>query len=130
MSFARVLPTIALTLLAGCATVDVTKTAKGFFDPTRPDDVDILMSVPGRPFTELATVSTTNWNPNETAKMHNAIRAKTAPLGAHAVILTDSGIVVVRNSAKLWSTGFALRFADSGKPAEPPEQEPKQAQEK
>lgn len=28
---------LALTL-TGCATVDVTKTAKGFFEPTRPDD--------------------------------------------------------------------------------------------
>jgi hypothetical protein len=96
----------------GCATVDVTKTAKGFYEPTRPDDVDILMSRPDRSYVELATVSTTNWNPKETAKMHNAMRAKTAPLGAHAVVITDSGIVVVRNSAKLWSTGFALRYKD------------------
>jgi len=94
----------------GCATVDVTKTAKGFFEPTRPDDVEILMSRPARSYIELATVSTTNWDPSETAKMHNAIRAKTAPLGAHAVVITDSGVIVVRNSAKLWCTGFALRY--------------------
>ncbi|TWT45125.1 hypothetical protein RAS1_15470 [Phycisphaerae bacterium RAS1] len=105
---------ILLTTLAGCATVDVTKTAKGFYSPTRPDDVEILMSRPDRHYTELATVSTTNWDPSETAKMHNAIRAKSAPLGAHAVVITDSGVVVVRNSPKLWATGFALRFGDVG----------------
>jgi hypothetical protein len=57
--------------------------------------------------------------------MHNAIRAKTAPLGAHAVIITDSGIVVVRNAPKLWSTGFALRYSDQPSVAmnEPVEEE-------
>lgn len=94
----------------GCATVDVTKTARGFYAPTRPDDVEILMTRPPREFVELATVSTTNWDPKETAKMHNAMRAKSAPLGAQAVVITDSGVVVIRNSPKLWSTGFALRY--------------------
>lgn len=97
----------------GCATVDVTKTAKGFFSATRADDIDILMTVPKREYTELATISTTNWKPSETAKMHNAMRAKTAPLGAHAVIIMDSGIVVTRNRQYMWSTGVALRYKDS-----------------
>lgn len=109
---------LALTL-TGCATVDVTKTAKGFFEPTRPDDVEILMSRPSRPFVELATVSTSNWDTEETAKMHNAMRAKTAPLGAHAVVITDSGIVVIRNSPKLWCTGFALRYEGQGQASTP-----------
>ncbi|MBW7904881.1 MAG: hypothetical protein LC135_09745 [Phycisphaerae bacterium] len=111
---------LALTL-TGCATVDVTKTAKGFFEPTRPDDVEILMSRPSRSFVELATVSTANWNTGETAKMHNAIRAKTAPLGAHAVVITDSGIVIIRNSPKLWCTGFALRYEGTGQATRPAE---------
>lgn len=106
-------------LMTGCATVDVTKTAKGFFEPTRPDDVEILMSRPVRNFTELATVSTANWDPSETAKMHNAMRAKTAPLGAHAVVVTDSGIIVIRNSPKLWCTGFALRYEGTGQASRP-----------
>jgi uncharacterized protein YceK len=115
----------SLVLLSGCATVDVTKTAKGFYPATRADDVEILMSRPERSYAELATVSTANWSPSETAKMHNAIRAKTAPLGAHAVIITDSGIVVVRNAPKLWSTGFALRYSDQPSVAmnEPVEEE-------
>lgn len=100
-------------ILIGCATVDVTKTAKGFYSPTRADDVEILMSRPERKYVELGTVSTSNWSPKDTAKMHNAIRAKTAPLGADAVVITDSGIVVIRNSPSLWATGFALHFTDS-----------------
>lgn len=105
---------VSCLLSFGCATVDVTKTVKGYYDATRPDDVEILMTVPGRKYIELATVSTTNWDPKETAKMHNALRAKSAPLGAHAVVITQSGVVVVRNTPKLWSTGFALRFLEPG----------------
>lgn len=98
--------------MTGCAQVDVTKTAKGYFEPTRADDIEILMTRPNREFIELGTVSTSNWQPKETAKMHNALRAKTAPLGANAVVITDSGIIIVNNSPKLWSTGFALRYKD------------------
>jgi len=104
---------LAACFVAGCATVDVTKTAKGFYPPTRPDDVEILMTRPDRKYVELATVSTTKWNPAETAKMHNALRAKTAPLGAHAVIITDSGIVTGPwNSQWLWANGVAVRYVD------------------
>jgi hypothetical protein len=54
------------------------------------------------------------------------MRAKSAPLGADAVVLTDSGIVVIHNSSKLWATGFALRYNDSqnaepGKTEGPPD---------
>jgi len=112
---------ILAVTLTGCATVDVTKTAKGFFEPTRPDDVEILMSRPSRSFVELATVSTAHWNTEETAKMHNAMRAKTAPLGAQAVVITDSGIVIIRNSPKLWCTGFALRYEGPGQTGTPAE---------
>jgi hypothetical protein len=105
---------IAFASLTGCATVDVTKTAKGFYPSTRPDDVDILMTRPNREYIELAAVSTTKWNPAETAKMHNALRAKTAPLGAHAVIITASGIVSgPSNSQWLWTNGVAVRYDEA-----------------
>lgn len=104
---------LLVSFTVGCATVDVTKTAKGYFEPTRPDDVEILMTVPQRRYQELATVSTANWNPNQTAKMHNALRAKSAPLGADAVVLNQSGIVIKNNQPKMWSTGFALIYKDT-----------------
>jgi hypothetical protein len=100
---------VLLGLVGGCATVDVTKTAKGFFPPTIPDDVEILMTKASQDYVELATISTTNWKPSQTAKMHNAIRAKTAPLGANAVLLTASGIGPGDNNT-IWTTGVAIRY--------------------
>ena len=70
-----------LLALSGCATVNVTKTGKGYFAPTNPNEVEILVTVPSRSYTELATVTTQKWGAAETAKMHNALRSKCAPLG-------------------------------------------------
>jgi hypothetical protein len=103
-----------LVCSAGCATVDVTKTANGFYAPTRADDVEILMTRPERKYVELGTVSTTTWNPSETAKMHNGLRTKAAPLGASAVIITDSGIMTgPYNTQRMWTTGVAVRYEDA-----------------
>ena len=102
-----VLVVAVLSLLVGCASVSVTKTAKGYFDSTDPDDVEILMTVPTRPFTELATVSTRRWSTRAEAKMHNALRAKVAPIGANAVIIRDTG---VDYNGYYWANGVAIRF--------------------
>ncbi len=101
---------------SGCATVDVTKTAKGFHNQTRADNIDILMTKPARNFIELGTVSTANWSPTDTAKMHNALRAKTAPLGADAVIIMNSGIIRSNYSSTMWTTGVAIKYTPT--PAE------------
>ncbi len=108
----RITFTFILTaiLISGCATVDITKTAKGFFDPTRADNIDILMTKPNRSFIELGTISTANWSPRDTAKMHNALRAKTAPLGADAVIILSSGIIRTDYGSKMWTTGVAIKY--------------------
>lgn len=97
-----------LTMI-GCASVNVTKTGKGYFAPTNPNDVEILVTVPSRSYTELATVTTEKWRTNETAKMHNALRAKCAPLGANAVILGSSGILP---NGLFWASGVAIRYND------------------
>ena len=94
--------------LAGCAEVYMTKTAKGFFPQTRPDDIEILMMKPDRPYIELASIATNNWKPGQIAKMHNALRAKAAPLGADAVVCFNSGII----GKYLWATGAAIRYTD------------------
>lgn len=96
-----------LAIAAGCATIDVTKTGKGFFEPTRADDVQVLMSLPDRRYEEVASISTRGWSPNATAKMHNALRSKAAPMGANAVVLQNSGIDA---NGLLWSTGMAIRY--------------------
>jgi hypothetical protein len=97
------------SLLCGCASVTATKTAKGYFAPTNPADIDILVTVPSRPYIELATVTTQNWSTQATAKMHNSLRAKCAPLGANAVILGSSGI---DNNGLFWASGVAIRYKD------------------
>ncbi len=98
-----------LLMAGGCASVTVTKTAKGYFAPTDADDVDILMTIPNREFVELATVTTQRWSTKATAKMHNSLRAKCAPLGANAVILRDTGI---DPEGYYWATGVAIRFKE------------------
>jgi hypothetical protein len=98
---------LAAAFISGCAVVDVTKTAAGFYPPTNPNHVQILKTVPDRKYIELGTVSTTGFRLPETAKMHNAIRTKSAALGADAVILTEEGILP--NNTK-WATGVAIKF--------------------
>ena len=108
---ARVLSFVFLCwLLAGCATVDVTKTTKGFYDPTNPNDVEILKTRPDKPYVELGTVTATRFAPSESAVMHNAIRARSAALGATAVILTEEGIIPGGFSGRRWATGVAIRY--------------------
>jgi len=97
-------------LLAGCAVVDVTKTTKGFYDPTNPNDVEILKTRPDKPYVELGTVTATNFAPSDTAVMHNAIRAKSAALGATAVILTEEGILPGGFGGRRWAMGVAIRY--------------------
>ena len=98
-----------LLMACGCASVTVTKTAKGYFPPTDPDEVEILVTIPDREFIELATVTTQKWSTRATAKMHNSLRAKCAPLGANAVVLGSSGIDY---NGYFWASGVAIRFKD------------------
>ena len=102
---------LAVSSFFGCANVDVTKTGKGYFPPTNPNEVEILMTVPTKPYVELASVTTTGHNMRSEAKMHNAIRAKAAPLGAHAVILKDQGIIPTgMGGGERWAMGVAIRY--------------------
>ncbi len=108
----KALVALAILVVAGCASpkVDITKTAKGFFEPTDPDSVEILQTLPRRQFVELGTVATSGWDAGNTAKMHNALREKAAGLGANAVVIQNSGINQTRYDSYLWSTGVAVRF--------------------
>lgn len=100
----------AITILSACASVDVTKTSKGFREATDPSSVEILKTVPTKAYEELGTVTVTGFNADESAKMHNAIRAKSSPLGADAVLITDEGIIKDGWTLKRWATGVAIAF--------------------
>lgn len=97
--------------VVGCASVDVTKTGKGYYPRTNPNEVEILMTVPQRPYMELGSVTATNFRIREEAKLHNAVRAKSAPLGADAVIIQSQGIVPTGfGDGYRWATGVAIRY--------------------
>lgn len=102
-----VLLLLGISFLLGCQIVDVTKTAKGFFEPTNPNDIEIVFTKPTVPYTELGSISASKFAPRETAKMHNALRTKSAPLGANAILLLNQGI---DPDGYLWTTGVAIRF--------------------
>ena len=106
--------TLALILLlTACASVSITKTYKGYFEPTNPATIDILKTVPTKKFIELGTITVTGFDGAESAKMHNAIRSKSAALGATGVILTEEGLTPAGfGSYKRWATGVAIRYTD------------------
>jgi predicted alpha/beta hydrolase family esterase len=108
----KIFAIIIAASLTACASVDVTKTSKGFYEPTDANNVEILKTVPKRPYEELGTVTVTGFSASDTAKMHNAVRAKSAALGATAVILTEEGIINDGWGMKRWATGVAIAFKE------------------
>jgi hypothetical protein len=108
------IPTVSIAIfiaITSCATVDVTKTGKGYFSPTDPNDIEILLTIPQRPYVELGTLTVDGYDIQEEAKMHNAIRAKAAPLGANAVIIQNQGILKQGwGGGQRWATGVAIRY--------------------
>jgi hypothetical protein len=103
-------------VLVGCAAVHVKKTGKGFYNPTDPNKVEILLTPPEKPYEEVGTVTVSGYGTSgqDTIKMHDAIRAKVARLGANAVILTSQGTVVSHWTVKMWAQGVAIRYKAGG----------------
>lgn len=108
-----ILAAMIIAILSGCSSahVDITKTGKGFYEPTRAANVEILKTVPEKNYVELGTVTITGFGTTDAAKMHNAIRAEAAPLGADAVIITDEGVIVDGwGGQERWGTGVAIKY--------------------
>ena len=104
---------LALSIICSCAsgTVAVMKTGSGFYEPTNPNDVRILKTIPDRKYVEVGAVIVTDWYPSDTVNMHNEIKTKAAVLGADAVILTDEGFIEQEYTyPKYWATGVAVKF--------------------
>ena len=96
--------------LVSCATVDVTKTSKGYYAPTKASDVEIFATRPDKKYEELGIVTVMNFPPSEIAKMHNALREKAAPLGANAVIITSDQVVNNGWDITRMASGVAVRY--------------------
>ena len=104
-------------LLASCANVDITKTSAGFYDKTDPNTIEVLKTRPDRAYEELGTITVTGFSSSDTAKMHNAIRAKSSALGANAVVLTEEGLIPKGfGNYDRWATGVAIHFKTAVKP--------------
>jgi hypothetical protein len=103
---------ILALLICGCASVDVTQTAKGYRPPTDPNQVEILKTTPQRPYEEIAEITVNRFRISQTAKMHNALRAKAAPLGANAVVITTEGYIPSSLPPQIWASGVAIRWKD------------------
>jgi len=107
IKFVSIACLIFVLLISACSIVDITKTAKGYYEPTDPNNVEILMTKPeDNKYIELGMITAANFNPKEIARMHNGLRNKSATLGAHAVILLSHGF----NDKGLWATGVAIRW--------------------
>jgi hypothetical protein len=107
---AAVYLTIAIAFTSCAPTVDVTKTGKGYFPPTNPNEIEILFTLPQRAYVELGSVTVNGFDVAEEAKMHNAIRAKAAPLGANAVVIQSQGLMGGGRHPDRWATGVAIRY--------------------
>ena len=102
---------LALSIICSCTTVTVMKTGSGFYEPTNPNDVGILKTIPGRKYVEIGTVIVSDLYPSQFAGMYNEIKTKAAVLGADAVILTDEGVEYVElEGTKYWAMGVAVKF--------------------
>ena len=110
---------LALSIICSCAfldhvyteTVVVTKTGIGFYEPTNPNDVRILKTIPDRKYVELGPVIASNFYSSAFADMYNEIKTKAAVLGADAVILTDEGFIKEELTyPQYWATGVAVKF--------------------
>jgi hypothetical protein len=95
----------------GCASVDVTKTSKGAVVATNPNEVEVLMTRPDRKYQELGVLNAHGYRSSDTAKMHNVLRNKAAPLGADAVVITDSGQIPDGwGGYQIWVNAVAVKW--------------------
>lgn len=102
---------VGLVALGGCASVDITKTGSGYYEPTNPNTIEILKTRPESKYMELGTLTVTGFKSSDVAKMHNAIRNKAAPLGSDAVIITEEGMVPEGwGTYSRWATGVAIKY--------------------
>lgn len=90
--------------IAGCSTVTITKTAKGFYEPLSPAEVDVLGTVPKNDYEEIGIVNANVFGTPETA--YNEIRKKASALGANAVILNNQ----IPMGSRVIITGTAIKI--------------------
>lgn len=96
--------------LAGCGSVSVLKTGKGFYQPTKSGEIDVLTTRPDNKFEELGVISANGFDVDEMGKIHNALRDKASTLGADAVVITSQGQVNDGWGVKRWAEATAIKW--------------------
>jgi len=84
----------------------------GFYEPTNPNDVRILKTIPDRKYVEVGTVIAHDLHLSQTRGMYNELKTEAAVLGADAAIITDEGFVMPTDSStsRYWATGVFVKF--------------------
>jgi hypothetical protein len=104
----KLLTLSCILLLTSCASVNITKTAEGYYEPTNANHISILKTVPKTDYVELGTITVTGFDASQEAKMHNAIRQKSSALGATSVVITSQGIIPGGWNGVMWASGVAI----------------------
>ena len=99
-------------LMAGCGSVDITKTSSVAYAPTDPKTVDIIKVTPYRPFEKLGTLEASGFDASAENIMQSEVRTEAAAIGANAVILDDKGLTPSfwGEGYDRWMTGEVIRY--------------------
>jgi hypothetical protein len=92
---------------AACSTVNVTKTAKGIYLPTKPAEVEIKGLAPQSGYEEIGMVSGNIYG-NDPSTAYNTIRKKAAAIGADAVVLSNQ----MPYGGRILLNGVAIKYKD------------------
>jgi hypothetical protein len=91
--------------------VEVVPTATGVHEAKDPAEIEIIRMPPARSFEKLATVKAHRFRVDKADEMYRALRSKSAPLGADAVVIVDEGVMYAGHGyPERWVTGIAIRY--------------------
>ena len=94
-----------LVSLSACSTVNVTKTAKGIYEPTPAAEVEIKGLAPQSGYEEIGMVSGNIYG-SDPSTAYNTIRKKAAAIGADAVILSNQ----MPYGGRILLNGVAIKY--------------------
>lgn len=114
----RLLFVLALSVLAGCTTTQITQNPGAAYNATSPHEVAVMYHPPRRDYESLGVVSAKKYQPGWTdpsvADAIPQLRAAAAQMGADAIIVMQSSTTQSRN---VTVEAEAIRYVDRALPA-------------
>ncbi len=99
---------LLLLVMPSCSKIHLTQTHKYIYLPSRPSDVEVLLTVPqDRHYIELAALTVTEYEAAEVKDLYVELRERSAPLGAQGVIVLNQDI---KPDGTMWLTAVAVRW--------------------